>query len=132
MTFMLDTNICVFIMNEHPDVMEQFRKQRHYGVCISSIVLSELEFGVYNSKYQQINRDKLNSLCALLAVLPIEISAAAEYGRIRADLTQRGRIIGALDMLIAAHAKSAGLTLVTNNTREFSRVIGLSIEDWLS
>jgi tRNA(fMet)-specific endonuclease VapC len=127
---MLDTNICAFIMNERRGVIERFRRLHPEGACISSITLSELEFGVCKSVQQQRNRDKLNSMCALLAVLPYGIDASAEYGNIRADLARRGLLIGPLDMLIAAHAKSLGLTLVTNNTGEFSRVAGLALDDW--
>ena len=131
MTYMLDSNTCAFIMNERHGVIERFRQALPSGVCVSSIVLSELEYGVRKSAAQERNRNKLNSLCALLSVFPYDTQATAEYGIIRSELERRGQVIGSLDMLIAAHAKSLGLTLVTNNTSEFMRVDGLTHEDWV-
>ena len=131
MIYMLDSNTCAFIMNERSGVVERLRKALPLGVCISSIILSELEYGVRKSLAQERNRNKLNSLCALLSIFPYETAATAEYGIIRSELERRGQVIGPLDMLIAAHAKSLGLTLVTNNTGEFSRVAGLALEDWV-
>jgi len=94
--------------------------------------LSELEYGVRKSAAQERNRNKLNGLCSLLSVFPYDTHATTEYGIIRSVLERRGQVIGPLDMLIAAHAKSLGLTLVTNNTSEFLRVDGLALEDWVS
>ena len=131
MTYMLDSNTCAFIMNERSGTVERFRKSLPFGVCVSSIVLSELEYGVRKSAAQERNRHKLNSLCALLSIFPYDTQATAEYGIIRSELERRGQVIGALDMLIAAHVKSLGMTLVTNNMREFQRVDGLSLEDWV-
>jgi tRNA(fMet)-specific endonuclease VapC len=93
--------------------------------------LSELEYGVRKSAAQERNRQKLNSLCALLSIFPYDTKATAEYGIIRSELERRGQVIGPLDMLIAAHAKSLKLTLVTNNTREFQRIDGLALESWV-
>ncbi|MDR1571654.1 MAG: PIN domain-containing protein, partial [Clostridiales Family XIII bacterium] len=98
---------------------------------ISSITLAELEFGVSNSKSHERNRNALLAFSTLVEILPFDIQASAEYGEIRAALEKKGMPIGALDTLIAAHAKSRGLTLVTNNTREFRRVEGLFLEDWM-
>ena len=131
MTYMLDSNTCAFIMNGRQGVVERFRQALPRGVCVSSIVLSELEYGVRKSVAQERNRNKLNGLCSLLSIFPYDTQATAEYGIIRSELERRGQVIGSLDMLIAAHAKSLGLILVTNNTGAFSRVDGLTLEDWV-
>lgn len=131
MRYMLDTNICIFIIrNKPPQVLEQLKAKHAAGLAISAITLAELEHGVAASAYPERNALALMQFMAIAVCLPFTHRAAAEYGRIRADLQRRGTPIGALDMLIAAHAKSEGLTLVTNNTREFNRVAGLSLEDW--
>jgi tRNA(fMet)-specific endonuclease VapC len=132
MTYLLDTNTCVFIMKQMPGVVERFRHARSGGIAVSSITLAELEFGVSNSKSYERNRNALLAFSTLVDMIPFDVSASAEYGRVRAALEYAGTPIGALDTLIAAHAKSLNLTLVTNNTREFQRVGGLVIEDWLA
>jgi tRNA(fMet)-specific endonuclease VapC len=132
MTYLLDTNTCIFMMKRMPDVVERFRHAQRSGIAISSITLAELEFGVSNSKSYERNRNALLAFSTLVEILPFDVSASAEYGRTRAALEKAGTPIGALDTLIAAHAKSLNLTLVTNNTREFQRVGGLVIEDWLT
>ena len=131
MTYMLDSNICAYIINERHGVVKRFRQALPHGVCISTIVLSELEFGVRKSVAQERNRNKLNGLCSLLSILPYDTQATDEYGIIRSELERCGQVIGSLDMLIAAHVKSLDLTLVTNNTSEFLRVDGLKLEDWV-
>jgi tRNA(fMet)-specific endonuclease VapC len=118
-------------MKKNEDVIKQFYIERYAGVCISSITLSELEYGVEKSNAVLRNRTNLLAFSTLVDILPFGDSAAQCYGRIRADLEKKGTPIGSLDMLIAAHAKSRGLILVTNNTREFQRVDGLSIVDWV-
>jgi tRNA(fMet)-specific endonuclease VapC len=132
MMYLLDTNVCIFMMKQMPGVVERFRRAQSGGIVISSITLAELEFGVSNSKSYERNRNALLAFSTLVEILPFDIPASAEYGKIRAILEKAGTPIGALDTLIAAHAKSRGLTLVTNNTREFRRVGGLVIEDWLT
>ena len=131
MTYMLDTNICIFMMKQTPGVVKHFQTERNRGIAISSITLAELEFGVSKSRAFERNQNALLAFSTLVDILPFDIPACAQYGRIRAALEKTGIPIGALDMLIAAHAKSLKLTLVTNNIREFSRVEGLSVEDWL-
>ncbi|MCL2197672.1 MAG: type II toxin-antitoxin system VapC family toxin [Defluviitaleaceae bacterium] len=128
MKYMLDTNTCIFIMKKTQTVVEQFRLFQSSGVAISSITLAELEFGVAKSKAHERNRNTLLAFSTLVSILPFDTAASAEYGYIRADLEKMGTPIGVLDTLIAAHAKSLGLMLVTNNTR---RVDGLMVEDWL-
>ena len=131
MKYMMDTNTCIFLMKNVPKVVAEFTAKRSQGVVISSITASELYFGVHNSPTPQ----KLALLLAnfLVGVPVVDYSAAAgdSYGRIRAALKRKGLLMGELDMLIAAHAKSLNLVLATNNTGEFSRVSGLTIEDWL-
>jgi tRNA(fMet)-specific endonuclease VapC len=131
MTYLLDTNICIFMMKQIPGVAERFRCAQSGGIAVSAITLAELEFGVSNSKSYERNRNALLAFSTLVEILPFDIPASTEYGKIRAALEKAGTPIGALDTLIAAHAKSLNLTLVTNNTREFQRVEGLSLEDWL-
>ena len=130
MKYHLDTNICVFMMKHHPHVMTAYAERKDAGVAISSIVLAELQYGVINSQYIEKNRNALVKLLSDLTVLPFDGRAAAEYGPICTNLRRRGQPIGYMDMLIAAQAKAEGAILVTNNTREFSRVEGLSLEDW--
>ena len=132
MTYLLDTNTCIFIMKKTPGVVERFQSAQDEGIAISSITLAELEFGVSKSKAQQRNRNALFAFSMIVDVLMFDIPASAVYGRVRAGLEKAGTPIGALDTLIAAHAKSLNLTLVTNNIREFRRVEGLSIVDWSS
>ena len=99
-------------------------------ICISSITLSELEYGVAKSMHSEKNQKALDAFVYNFSILPFDSDAAHEYGKIRANLEKIGSPIGGMDMLIAAHAKSQKLILVTNNTKEFIRVNGLNIEDW--
>jgi tRNA(fMet)-specific endonuclease VapC len=131
MKYLLDTNICIYIIKNKPaQVYEKFLTLEFGSVGISSITLAELNYGV--EKSMQIEKNKV----ALLKFLtPIEIAdfnfeASIEYGKIRSDLEKKGTPIGSLDLLIAAHALSLKITLVTNNENEFSRVTGLKIENW--
>ena len=130
MRYMLDTNICVFALKHNPKVLEEFEAKRNDGIAISSITLAELEFGVCNSQAVQKNHNALIAFLSLVDVLSFDGTAAAEYGIINAALRKQGAPIGIMDTLIAAHAISEGLTVITNNTREFNRVSGLTIEDW--
>jgi len=131
MKYMLDTNICVYIMKHVPNVMERFFSKRTDGVAISSIVLAELEYGVCNSDFYERSRKKLMSFLQLVEILHFDDEAAVHYGQIRADLRRKGKTIGIPDAMIAAHARSKGLIAVTNNTREFERVAGLELENWV-
>ena len=133
MKYMLDTNICIYIIKNKPEsVLEHLKTKQNDGLTISAITLAELEHGVAASAFPERNALALMQFMVIARCLPFTHRAAAEYGRIRADLQRRGTPIGALDMLIAAHAKSEKLTLVTNNTREFERVGGLNLEDWVN
>jgi len=132
MRFMLDTNIIAYAKNHRPEsVLRRFMQYAPEDMCISSITMAELEFGVCNSSRPEQNRLALMTFLSRIAVVPFDADAAREYGIIRAELTRNGSLIGANDLLIAAHAKALGLTLVTHNTREFFRVDGLKVEDWV-
>ena len=131
MKYMLDTNICINLMKHTQSVLDKFSEINNNELAISSVTLAELEFGICYSAAYDKNRAKLISFLPLVNVLSFDDIAAVEYGIIRADLQNKGAVIGQLDMLIGAHAKSRNLILVTNNTREFERVDGLQIEDWL-
>lgn len=128
---MLDTNIVSFAKNNRPEiVLERMRRFGPGDLCVSVITLAELEHGVFNSSNPERNQLALTLFLASIDVVPFEGDAAVECGRMRADLRRKGTPIGANDLMIAAHAKSLGMRLVTSNTREFSRVEGLAIEDW--
>jgi len=111
-------------------VLTRLRAAASEGVSISTITLAELEHGVALSAYPEKNEDALAQFLTLIEVLPFDAKAAAHYGSIRADLQRKGTLIGQMDLLIAAHARAYGLTAVTNNMREFTRVEGLTVEDW--
>ena len=131
MTYMLDTNICIYVMKKKPEnVLRRFREEMDGGICISSITLAELEYGMKHSSDPVKNEQALLRFLAPLSVLPFGAAAASEYGEIRAYLQSRGTPIGPLDMLIAAHARVEGMTLVANNMREFERVPELDLENW--
>ena len=130
--YMLDTNTCIYIIKKKPtDVLERFRQTRISQVGISSITLSELEYGVAKSSKPEQNQIALLQFLAPLEILSYGDDAAPQYGRLRAFLENQGTPIGSLDMLLAAHALSIGCILVTNNEKEFSRVPNLKINNWL-
>ena len=132
MTYMLDTNICIYAMKNRPEkVLQRLRLELNSGICVSSITLAELEYGMKHSSDPAKNESALLRFLFPLSILPFGPDAASEYGEIRAYLQKQGTPIGPLDMLIAGHARAEGLTLVTNNVREFERVPGLEIENWV-
>lgn len=129
--YMLDTDTSSYIMKGKSDAVDMRLSQVPVNsVCISAITLSELKFGIAVSPRPQANQAALNALLRILPAWDFPAGAAQDYAEIRADLKTRGTPIGPNDMLIAAHARHLGLTLVTNNTREFGRVAGLRIENW--
>ncbi|NBJ90158.1 type II toxin-antitoxin system tRNA(fMet)-specific endonuclease VapC [Acutalibacter sp. 1XD8-36] len=131
MTYMLDTNICVYAMKNHPPQVEQaIRERMDDGLCISAITLAELEHGVQKSQRIAQNTEALLKFLTIIEVLPFDDVAAVEYGKIQAYLQKNGTPIGTADALIAGHARSEGLVLVTNNVREFARVPELKVENW--
>ena len=130
--FMLDTNICIYIIKKKPtDVIERFGQTRISQVGISSITLSELEYGVAKSSKPDQNQFALAQFLAPLEILSYDDEAAQQYGGLRAFLENQGTPIGSLDMLIAAHALSIGCILITNNEKEFIRAPGLKIDNWV-
>ena len=132
LSFMLDTNIVIYTMKNKPaEVRETFKK--HSGrMCISTITYMELVYGAERSADVARNFSTLESFIARMDVLDLDASAAVHAGQIRAELAQLGQPIGPYDQLIAGHARSRGLILITNNQSEFSRVPGLRIENWLN
>ena len=131
MTYMLDTNICIYVMKNRPEkVLQRFREELDGGLCISSITLAELEYGMKHSSNPAQNEQALLRFLVPLSILPFGAAAASEYGALWTYLQNNGTPIGPLDMLIAGHALAEGLTLVTNNVREFERVPDLRLENW--
>ncbi|RQW87141.1 MAG: type II toxin-antitoxin system VapC family toxin [Geobacter sp.] len=131
MKLLLDTNICIYIIKQKPaSVLQRFLEYQIGDIGISSITLAELRYGVAKSAYREKNSKALNEFIIPLEVVSYDESAAQAYGGIRASLEKVGTPIGAMDMLIAAHAVSLGIPLVTNNTREFLRIPSLNLIDW--
>jgi tRNA(fMet)-specific endonuclease VapC len=129
--YLLDTNICIYVIKKQPPrVIERIQSVPIEDICISTITLAELEYGVAKSAHRERNRLALLEFLTPFRILDFDPAAAQQYGHIRSDLETRGTVIGPLDLLIAAHAQSQGLTLVTNNTREFSRIKNLEMENW--
>lgn len=132
MICLLDTNICIYIINKRPaEVLSKLRQHEPGEVALSSITVSELYYGVYKSARLVHNLARLAEFMVPFSILAYDDKAAKRYGEIRAELEKKGQIIGPLDLQIAAHALSTGLTLVTNNTKEFKRVKGLRVENWV-
>ena len=128
---LLDTNICIHVINAKPPaVLERFRQYRMGEIGLCSVVAAELAYGVAKSGSAR-NRQALEMFLAPLIILPFDDAAVWAYGNLRAELERKGTPIGALDTMIAAHALSQQSTLVTNNTREFARVPGLALENWV-
>jgi len=131
MKYILDTNICIFaIKKNRPALIAKLLSEDPSEFCISSVTYSELVYGVERSLYPERNRLALLLFLSSITILDFDSHAADEAGCIRACLAKRGTPIGFADTLIAGHAKSEGLTLITNNTGEFSRAEGLKVEDW--
>ena len=128
---MLDTNIVIYVIKRRPIAVLEIFNQHAGQICISAITLAELEHGVEKSEQKSRNRQQVEDFISRLEVFEYEKKAAAHYGNIRADLEKKGTIIGVNDLHIAAHARSEGLILVTNNLREFERVDGLRLENWV-
>ena len=129
--FMLDTDTCSYIMKRsNPVLLHRLQSVPVTDVCMSVITKAELLYGVEISPRRAQDATALEAFLPYVEVLDFEDGAAIHYAEIRADLKTRGALIGANDLFIAAHARARGLTLVTNNTAEFSRVKGLTIENW--
>ncbi len=132
MRYLLDTNICIYAMKHHPGVLRRMQQAKSDGLCVSAIVAAELAFGVARSapEHREKNQVALKRFLAAIPVQPWSAEAIWIYGEHRQALKQVGTPIGEMDLLIAAHALALGLTLVTNNTREFERIESLQLENW--
>lgn len=132
MHYLLDTNICIYLIKKRPPgALAQFRQHSPQDVAISTITLFELEYGVEKSQYRQRSQDALAKFLLPLNLVDLDRSAAADAAVIRAELERKGLPIGPYDLLIAGLARSQSMTLVTNNTKEFERVDGLRLENWI-
>jgi len=130
--YMLDTNICIYIRRQHPpEVLARFRRLTPGEAVLSVITFGELLYGAQKSAHRVQAMRYLEELTAMMSILPLSPEASRTYGAIRADLEGRGETIGNNDIWIAAHAKAIGVTLVTNNEREFRRVPGLKVQNWV-
>ncbi len=134
MKYILDTNICIYIINEKPDkVLRKFELYPVYEFGISSITHAELQYGIEKSKNKNINQAALDEFLLPLTILPFHGQRLVTcYGEIRASLESKGQTIGPLDMLIAAHALSLDLIIISNNIKEFSRIPNLKCENWIT
>ena len=132
MNYILDTNICIYIIKKKPrSVLEKLNRVPLGFIGISVITLAELIYGVRKSAFPEKNIEALKQFLIPFELFQFDYNCAIEYGKIRSDLEKKGTPIGALDMLIAAHAKSLSHILVTNNEKEFTRIEGLKIENWV-
>ncbi len=135
MDYLLDTNICVYVINKKPAtalsaILKRVQSKRPGQIAISTITLAELEYGVVRSRYADRNRIALSKFLVPFALLDFDQAAAAEYGRVRLLLESKREPVGPMDLLLAAQAKSHDLIFVTNNEKEFARIDGLRIENW--
>lgn len=131
MNYLLDTNICIYLIKAHPpSLVQRIRVVPMEDIGISVITVAELEYGVAKSMRADENRLALLEFLTPFQIGEFGQTAAYEYGRIRTELEREGQIIGPMDLLIAAHAVAEGATLITNNEREFRRVANLRVENW--
>jgi tRNA(fMet)-specific endonuclease VapC len=132
MKLMLDTNICIAIIKQKPkDILKKFSAYQVGDICISSVTLAELRYGVAKSQYQEGNQVALDEFILPLEVASFDEAATQYYGILRATLEKQGIPIGSLDTMIGAHALSLNVTLLTNNTKEFDGMAGLKLLDWI-
>lgn len=131
MRYLLDTNICIYLIKRRPSgVLERFRQHSPQDVAISTITLFELQYGVEKSRYRQRSEDALAKFLLPLNLIDLDYPSAVEAATIRAQLEKKGAPIGPYDLLIAGLARSQGIILVTNSTKEFERIDGLHLENW--
>lgn len=129
---MLDTNICIYIIKNKPlNVRKKFESYNFGEIAISSIKVSELYYGAYKSSKQEQNLLSLNNFLSPFNIIEFDIECALAYGNIRAELENKGQIIGYMDMLIASCSLAKDFTLITNNIKEFKRIKGLKVENWI-
>lgn len=131
MEYLLDTNICIYIIKKRPvQVLKKFEALFPGSIAISTITLAELHYGIMKSSNPKKNQEALDKFLIPMEIVSYDYSATIEYGKIRAELEKKGTPIGPLDTLIASHSRSLNLTLVTNNVKEFNRIADLKIENW--
>jgi tRNA(fMet)-specific endonuclease VapC len=130
LAYMLDTNICIYVMKTYPPELREKFNALADQLCISSITLGELHYGAEKSARRTANLTAIEHFVARLEVLPFGSKAAVHYGRLRAELERAGTPCGPHDMQIGGHARSEGLIVVTNNLREFTRMPGVLVENW--
>ena len=129
--FLLDTNICIYFIKQHPaEVVSKVKSYQPYEIKISAITVAELEYGAFKSQFVEKNRKVLLKFLSSFEIVPFDDQDAVVYGSFRTYLENQGKVIGPLDMQIAAQALSKQLILVTNNVKEFKRVPNLTIQDW--
>ncbi len=129
--YLLDTNICIYLIRKQSkELLKKIQLHRVTDIAISSVTLAELRYGVEKSSFPEKNSEALDRFLLPIETLPFDSMAAITYGKIRTDLERSGKLIGSLDMMIAAHALSIEAVLVTNNEKEFTRVKKLRIENW--
>ena len=130
--YLLDTNICIYIIKKKPvDILKTLKIKSKKDIYVSSITIAELEYGVAKSQFPEKNKISLIEFLSIFNILPFDDTDAVEFGMIKTDLEKKGNIIGPMDLLLAAQAKTKKLILVTNNVKEFERVEGLKIENWV-
>jgi tRNA(fMet)-specific endonuclease VapC len=131
MAFLLDTNACIdYLTARYPKVVERIQGSSPEDLFLSAVVVAELRYGADHSARRRTNHARIDALIEEIEPLDFDLRAAATYGRVRAQLEAGGTPIGPNDMLIAAHALSRGLTVITDNTEEFGRVKGLKVDNW--
>jgi len=129
--YLLDTNICIYAIKNKPIiVLEKIKEKSKLGIYISALTVAELEYGIENSKKIEDNRISLLKYLSLFNILPFDDEDAIPYGKLKSKLRREGRIIGPIDMLLAAQAISKDLIFVTNNTKEFERIEKIKLENW--
>lgn len=130
--YLLDTNICIYIIKKKPaNVIMTLKTKSKNEICISSITIAELEYGVVKSQFPEKNKIALIEFLSIFKILSFDDDDAVTFGMLKASLEKVGKTIGPMDLLLAAQAKTKQLILVTNNTKEFERVDGLTIENWV-
>lgn len=135
MNYLFDTDTCISLLDgrepeKQQNILAHLERLHRPEIFLSTVTVSELSFGVENSRFRKANLAALDAFLLDFRVMPFDESAAREAGRVRAELEKKGQRIGVMDTLIAAHAKSLGLPVVTNNVADFSRVRGLKVENW--
>lgn len=130
LTYMLDTNICIYVMKNRPEIVKEYFARHSHQLCISSVVMMELLHGAEKSEFVDRNLLAVYDFTSHIPILDFDVKASAHTANIKATLEKQGTPIGAYDTMIAGHARSLGLIVVTNNEKEFKRVDGLRVENW--